>query len=196
VDDVDEDGLENMRIAGHRPAAIVATSPHCYQAWIRLAPPGAGPSHAVATEVAAELAAAFGGDPGAAHSKQLGRLPGFRNRKSIHERRDGSYPIATLVATCPDVDPDAENQIRVASGLIRLRRQLTPHIQGETTTTALCMREAGEEYGQALARIHARIRPRRHHAQQQGRRPVGARWRLLRRAHGRSRPGRAHRAKS
>jgi hypothetical protein len=44
VDDLDADGLDALRSAGHVPAALVLTSPHSHQAWLRVGEPGAGPS--------------------------------------------------------------------------------------------------------------------------------------------------------
>jgi hypothetical protein len=42
VDDLDPDGLDALRAAGHLPAAVVMTSPHNHQVWLRLGARGAG----------------------------------------------------------------------------------------------------------------------------------------------------------
>ncbi|MGK7871535.1 DNA-primase RepB domain-containing protein [Falsiroseomonas sp. E2-1-a20] len=161
VDDVDEDGLHSMRLAGHRPAAVVVTSPWNYQVWIRLAPSGAGPSHEVAAEVASQLASMHGGDPGAVNSRQLGRLPGFRNRKALHQRSDGSYPTVTLRSSCTEVDPDAQYLLRTAAGVIALRRRYRPQILRvpAPTVPALQARDPVEEYREGIARITAHLPP-------------------------------------
>ncbi|MGK7870232.1 DNA-primase RepB domain-containing protein [Falsiroseomonas sp. E2-1-a20] len=159
VDDLDEDGLHNLDLDGHCPAAVVVTSPWNYQAWIRIAPAGAGPSHEVAAEVASQLASMFGGDRGAANSRQLGRLPGFRNRKPLHQRGDGSYPIVTLRSACSQVDPRAERLLETAVGVMALRRRYRPPSpRGPARiVSALEARDPAEEYREGIARIVAHL---------------------------------------
>jgi hypothetical protein len=102
VDDLDPDSL-SLLMACHRLAAIVETSPWCYQAWLTVAAEPVAPSLAAA--VARGLAARFDGDPGATSAVQLGRLPGFTNRKARHERRDGSYSYVLLRQANVCLDP-------------------------------------------------------------------------------------------
>lgn len=162
VDDVDEDGLDAMGLAGHRPAAVVATSPWNHQVWLRLAGPGAGPPAAVASQTAKLAAERYGGDRGAASAVQLGRLPGFTNRKPRHERADGSFPYVTLLSTSDGVDDEARYLMWVAAGVEeharRLRLELPrAEVVGRQARLRPCRPE--EEYREARRRVDAALPP-------------------------------------
>lgn len=101
LDDLGPDELAHLRRC-HDLAAVLETSPANHQAWITLSDGLVEP--AVGSAAARLLAARFGADPGAANSSQVGRLPGFTNRKQIHRRHDGSLPWVRLLHAEPHVD--------------------------------------------------------------------------------------------
>ena len=71
----------------------------------------------VATAAAKLLAQRYGGDPGAANWRQMGRLPGFTNRKEIY-CEDGLYPWTGLARPVRrDVPPGAAMLIAEAREL-------------------------------------------------------------------------------
>ncbi len=93
LDDVDEDGLDAMRSAGHDPALVLETSPSNYQAWLRLPEPQ---PPEVRREVARALAHAHGGDRASADARHFGRLSGFTNRKPAYTTGSGLQPWVLL----------------------------------------------------------------------------------------------------
>ncbi|MGK7864671.1 DNA-primase RepB domain-containing protein [Falsiroseomonas sp. E2-1-a4] len=162
VDDIDQDGLEAMRAAGHRPAAVLGTSPWNHQVWLRLAEPGAGPQAVVASQTAKLAAERYDGDRGAASAVQLGRLAGFTNRKARHERADGSFPYVMLLSTCEGVDDEARYLMWVAEGVEEHARQLRQELPRAATVRRQgrlrpCRPE--DEYREARRRIEAALPP-------------------------------------
>ena len=93
IDDLDEDGLDELRAAGCAPALVVETSPANYQAWVRL--DGPQPPD-VRREIARRLARQHRGDPASADARHFGRLSGFTNRKPVHETGRGLQPWVLL----------------------------------------------------------------------------------------------------
>ncbi len=93
VDDLDADALDALRTR-HRIAAVVETSPANRQAWIRIG--AASVPASLATAAARLLARRHGGAVCAARQDQVGRLPGFTNRKGLHRGSDGLHPYALL----------------------------------------------------------------------------------------------------
>ena len=75
------------------PAVVVWTSKGNHQAWITLS--RAEIETHVATAAAKLLARRYEGDPGAANWRQVGRLPGFPNRKEVY-CNNGLYPWTGL----------------------------------------------------------------------------------------------------
>jgi hypothetical protein len=161
VDDLDADGLDALRGAGHVPAATVLTSPHNHQCWLRVAEPGAGPQPEVATEVGRLAAERYGGDPGAVAATQLGRLPGLANRKAMHQRRDGSYPFVLLLSTSHGPDPAAADLLAEARARVEERRRGWPATGLDTDRArgALRDRSPQEEYAEAERRLRAALPP-------------------------------------
>ncbi len=94
VDDLTHDALGQMGADGARPAVVVETSPHNYQAWVRVADGLIAPT--LATAVGRVLAERYGGDPNSADWRHYGRLAGLTNRKERHRRADGLYPYVLL----------------------------------------------------------------------------------------------------
>jgi hypothetical protein len=96
VDDVDEAALQRMTGDGLTPPVIVETSPLNHQAWVRLSPVPIEPD--LASAAARLLAERYDGDPNSAAWRHYGRLAGFTNRKLVHRRPDGTYPLVLLRA--------------------------------------------------------------------------------------------------
>jgi len=96
VDDLDAAALARMTADGLAPAVVVETSPGNHQAWVRVAPTPIEPT--LATAAAKLLAERYDGDPNSAAWHHYGRLAGFTNRKPVHQRPDGTYPVVLLRA--------------------------------------------------------------------------------------------------
>jgi hypothetical protein len=77
LDDVERQMLSE--IAKIKPCLLMETSQDNYQVWLRVK--GIPKEHDRQQSVWRELAARFNADPGSAKPGQLGRLPGFVNRK-------------------------------------------------------------------------------------------------------------------
>jgi len=92
LDDLDEQGVENLK--QYNPSVILETSPGNYQAFLKLARKPETWEEAEA--ICKRLAAFFNTDPKAAKPNQVGRLPGFTNRKPEYKNRDGYYPWVNL----------------------------------------------------------------------------------------------------
>lgn len=96
VDDVCQDDLDAMRADNVHPSLIVETSPHNFQAWFCLGSRNQVIEPHIEKIAARMLAERYGGDLGSAKAGQLGRLPGSFNRKAMHERGDGSFPLVLI----------------------------------------------------------------------------------------------------
>ena len=161
VDDLDPDALDQLR-RHHRPAAVVETSKANHQAWITLGE--ADPLPVVASAAARLLAARFGGDPGAASAVQVGRLPGFTNRKFRHERADGSYPYVLLRAARGGVCQGAEHLLAEARDLASSDRRSSPvAVPGgadrQHLRRFLGLRSPAIEHAEAARRIASSLPP-------------------------------------
>jgi hypothetical protein len=97
IDDLDEDALDELKQDGLPPSLVVLTSKGNHQAWLTISDDEL--DNNIATAAARILAKKYGGDPGAANFKQLGRLPGTTNRKDIHRGRDGMFPFTRVVGS-------------------------------------------------------------------------------------------------
>ena len=153
VDDLDADGLDTLR-AGHRIAAVVETSPHNHQAWVTVSATEVAPAGAAA--VARRLAAQFGGDGGATGRGQVGRLPGFTNRKPIHER-GGLHPFALLRCAGAVVDPAGAALVRAAAS--EVEAEAAPAQMGPGATPRVRCRAPEVEAAEALAWVRASLPP-------------------------------------
>lgn len=93
LDDLDAEAVRRLYREGFAPTAVIETSPNNFQAWLRhseILP------RALSTLAARNLAARFGGDPGAADWRHFGRLPGFTNPKPKHRQTNGLSPFVLL----------------------------------------------------------------------------------------------------
>lgn len=89
LDSAEEQIIDTMRANGHEPSVVSRTSPGHLQAWVRVSLNPLEP--AVATAVAAHLAALYGADPASADWRHCGRLAGFTNQKPARRQ-----PMVTL----------------------------------------------------------------------------------------------------
>lgn len=141
VDDIDADALDALARDGLRPSLIVETSKANCQAWITLSLDDIEPR--LATAAARVLAKRYGGDPGAAHARQLGRLPGFRNGKPVYEC-GGRYPLVQIRRAQPHVAAGAAALLDEAktaaasdaSPFTQRGRDLVPEVQASNLPTA------------------------------------------------------------
>ncbi len=96
VDDLTAQALAKIADDGIRTAAELATSPGNFQAWVRIGNRNSRISDDDMRQVARYLAHRYGGDMRSAKSSQLGRLPGFRNRKDKYRDDKGRYPLVVI----------------------------------------------------------------------------------------------------
>ncbi len=96
VDDVCEDDIDAMMADGIRPVLVYETSEGLYHAWVQLALRPEHLTEAEATEARKVLAERYRGDCRATGKNQLGRLPGFRNRKPEYEDSNGGFPLVKI----------------------------------------------------------------------------------------------------
>jgi hypothetical protein len=94
VDDLTAAAVARMVADGVPPALVLETSPHNFQAWVRLSPTPISAEDA--TLAARVLAARYGGDPNSADWRHYGRLAGFTNRKPGRRRPDGQQPYVLV----------------------------------------------------------------------------------------------------
>jgi len=104
LDCADDGVIERMRCNGHHPCLVVETSPSHLQAWIRVSHSHLEPF--LATAVAKRLARLYGGDPGSADWRHLGRLAGFTNQKPIRRTDCGYAPWVKILHAGGGVAPN------------------------------------------------------------------------------------------
>jgi hypothetical protein len=112
LDWADDGVIERMRWNGHHPCLVVETSPGHLQAWIQV-------SHScleagIATSIAKQLASDYGGDPGSADWRHLGRLAGFTNQKPIRRSQRGYAPWVKIVHACAGLAPHGPDLVEAA----------------------------------------------------------------------------------
>jgi len=105
IDDVTQEAIGQMKLAGFPPALVIETSPGNFQAWLK------HPEKLdkeMGTAAARALAERFGGDIGAADWRHYGRLSGFTNRKEKYcDAATGLHPFVKLVEAGGAVYPEA-----------------------------------------------------------------------------------------
>jgi RepB DNA-primase from phage plasmid len=131
VDDLELGCAEALRYA---PTVVVETSPGNTQLWLDAGPDCGDEftNRAIAQHIQIET----GGDPGSTGRNHLGRLPGLRNVKLMHEN-DGRYPFAVLKT--------AKNRTCAKSSALAV----TPQIQ----QAAAAMREQHQEAARKAVEI-------------------------------------------
>ncbi len=134
LDDIDAATLDRLAADGLTPALVIETSPENLQVWITFSGQDLLPSEEAA--IASELARRYGGDPGAAHRDQFGRLPGFRNRKIDYRSPTGGFPLVKIVRRIrPGVAPGAATFVQ---SLAAVSDQLPPPSPPSLSPGGLC----------------------------------------------------------
>ena len=116
IDDLSAPQVEALNKDGFRPALITETSPHNFQAWVKVSLSPLLP--AVATKAAKLLAKRYGGDPNSADWRHFGRLAGFTNRKPQHVGANGKYPWVLLHSFWGKVAPLGAALVEEAEQLV------------------------------------------------------------------------------
>lgn len=123
IDDLNQAQLEQMKQTGLAPAVTVETSPHNYQAWLRLSEKPIAPD--VATTASRAITKHFGGDMNSADWKHYGRLSGFTNRKPEHTTPNGKNPYVMCHTASGKQANRGDEMIFKAENKIRERNALT-----------------------------------------------------------------------
>ena len=160
VDDLHVDALDDLVEAGLAPAVVIETSKANYQAWLTVSDQDL--NEAVAAATARILAERFGGDIRSAKAGQLGRLPGFTNRKDKHESH-GLYPFTRIArrvrrGVAPGADAllrEAEERARQAPALWSSGAGLTS-LDRLTPSNVLTPQEAQDIYAECVDRARFR----------------------------------------
>lgn len=127
ADDLTWSAIQNRHMACHQTfkpgRVVVETSPGNFQVWIRS-------ERSLSLDEKRYWLRRLGSDPGADPNGRWGRCPGFRNRKEIHRRPDGGYPLARLIWI--DWKRSASIPLPVDQRLIEAARPISPqpHVGG------------------------------------------------------------------
>lgn len=92
LDDLSRDKLQELAI--FKPCLLVETSKGNFQAWLKLEEEPI--ERLKALENCRKLAAHFQADMNAAKPEQVGRLPGYTNRKEKYRKADGHFDFVML----------------------------------------------------------------------------------------------------
>jgi hypothetical protein len=96
VDDLNQSQISTLSTLGLRPAVVMETSEHNFQAWIRINDTGfSRDAHAEITRLINEK---VGGDQGSSDQEHFGRFVTFTNRKPTRILRSGEFPYVKLVS--------------------------------------------------------------------------------------------------
>lgn len=122
LDDLTAESVLLMKADGVHVSLLCKTSPDNFQAWVCIGRGREPVDPKLATEAARMLAERYDADMGSAKATQLGRMPGYTNRKPKHQRPDGSFPVVGIrnVPTkrlCVEVVEDAA--IRLSERALR-----------------------------------------------------------------------------
>lgn len=93
LDDLNQNGVDQLTGDGYEPCAVVETSLGNFQAWLKHDDVYPAP---LSTFVAQTLANRSSADPSAADWRRFGRLPGFTNCKPKYRKSNGLYPYVLL----------------------------------------------------------------------------------------------------
>jgi len=122
VDDLTQDAIAEMKLAGFLPALVVETSPGNFQAWLK------HPEKLdkeMGTAAARALAERFDGDVGAADWRHYGRLSGFTNRKEKYrDPATGLHLFVKLVEAGGAVYPEAARFLKEVAQRIENRHRV------------------------------------------------------------------------
>ncbi len=92
LDDIDPTRLDELNEL--KPCLIIETSPNNYQAWLKLKDCPA--DYEAALNITRTLQVKFNTDKAAVSPKQVGRLPGYTNRKLKYRNDKGYFPFVKI----------------------------------------------------------------------------------------------------
>jgi hypothetical protein len=125
LDDAQPRVLTAMRDDGHRPCAVIETSPGHLQAWIRVSVGPLPPQ--VATAVSRHLARLYQADRASADWRHVGRLAGFTNQKPQRRLPSGLPPWVKLLHASVDLASNSRSLLEEAKQALTQRPTL-PHV--------------------------------------------------------------------
>jgi len=96
IDDMDHEKLERLLHDGYKPAVVLESSPGSYQCVITVSKLGTVHDQRIGNLLTSQLNKRYG-DPKLSGCIHPHRAPGYENRKSKHEREDGTYPRVLLL---------------------------------------------------------------------------------------------------
>ncbi len=138
---------------GLAPAAVVEAAPGRLEAWFRL---GVEAGRELGLCVAQILAARYGGGPGEADLRRLGRAAGFSNRTAGLAAADGRYPRVRVLHAPGRVTTGADDLLAEAEARLRAKseRRAVARVTGAAAGRA---RSAPHDPHRALARELGRL---------------------------------------
>jgi hypothetical protein len=145
--------LHRMRARGHHPCLVLQTSPGHLQAWVHVSTSSLEPF--LATVIARQLAAAYGGDPASADWRHLGRLAGFTNQKPARRTLLGYAPWVKIVHARAGLAPQASALVefaRTCPSLEFAERASLPSQQPAPKSALLTAAEAHRIYHNCVRR--------------------------------------------
>lgn len=152
VDDLSISALARMEQDGTQASCIVETSPHNYQAWVRVSPDPI--PHDLATAVGKVLARRYAGDLNSIDWRHFGRLAGFTNRKPAYVNESGRYPYVLLRHAVQKLTPNAKNILGDATKILASEREPIPTT---VTTISLSDRSLEQIKNRFRAELHGLI---------------------------------------
>ena len=150
LDRADAHVIERMRRNGHHPCLVLQTSPGHLQAWVQVTASGLEPC--IATAVARQLARAYGGDPGSAEWRHLGRLAGFTNQKPSRRNHQGYAPWVKIVHAHAGLAPNASVLVESARCLRQPHGLSADTSPSPDTLVSITAREAAATYHEGVKR--------------------------------------------
>jgi len=116
LDDVTRVTVEAMMAAGYPPCCIVETSPHNFQAWVKLIENQEKKplETRLVSRAVRLLVDRYGADPGSADWRHYGRLGGFTNRKPKYRQASSLFPFVKVHEASGVVAPAGREHILAA----------------------------------------------------------------------------------
>ena len=145
MDDLTKDKLDEMRREGYSPAVVLQSSPGNYQAILKVEKTEDPQDREHANAVVSTLNKLYG-DPHFSGAVHPHRAPGFENRKSRHQRADGTYPTVDLVEASGAVCEKAAEKMGEA-------RRMYAELEAERAKQAAARERAAKARGDATPAV-------------------------------------------
>jgi hypothetical protein len=153
VDDTTPDKIEAMKRAGIEPALVQQTSPHSWQAFIKiprlepvsephLEPQRQSLEYRASVKLAQELNDRYG-DENVSNAVQPGRAPGTPNPKPKHRRPDGTFPKVRILEASGRACEQLQEQLRAYMQEIGQKEQQARQVQVREASREHPMEERG-----------------------------------------------------